>query len=69
MNFDAKQLKRISILCRYGEIPLSVHTVRRLCRAGKFPAIKQGNEWFTSDAAIAQFFYRRGNAAFRRIAA
>ncbi len=69
MKFDPKELRSISLLCYFGEIPLAVSTVRRLCRIGKFPAIKQGNEWFTTYSAARHYFYTRANKSMRRISA
>jgi hypothetical protein len=67
--FDPKELRSITALCLCGEIPLSVRTVRELCRRDRFPHIKKGGQYFTTHAWVRQYFYSGANAAARKISA
>ena len=67
--FNLLHLVSITSLCKSGDIPLSIRTVRELCRRGKFPSIKQGGEYLTTPEAVRQYFYSKSNASFRRISA
>lgn len=66
--FKTGELVSIKTLCERGDIPKALRTVRELCRKGKFPAVKDGREWKTTEAAVRGHFYKKGNATFRKVA-
>jgi hypothetical protein len=69
MNFDPKQLSPIRTLCAEGVVKQSWRTVRELCRKGKFPAVKVGCEWMSTEALARSYYYKGANSAARRLAA
>lgn len=69
MTFDQKQLRPIRILCAEGVVIQSWRTVRELCRKGKFPAVKVGCEWMSTEALARSYHYKGANQAARRLAA
>lgn len=68
-HFDPKDLKPISVLHAEGQIPMAYRTLVVLCRKGKFPATKCGNQWMTTETHIKSWLWKRSNDAFKKIAA
>ena len=54
-------------LCADGTIPFHSKTAERLCRAGNLPAVKVGNSWCTTPAAVRSFFWKKGNKTFQKL--
>jgi len=56
--FNPKDLKPIRELHKKGRIPhFRLRTVLQLCTERKFPCVKIGNTWHSTEAAVQQFFY------------
>jgi hypothetical protein len=69
MTFDQKQLRPIRQLVAEGVVIHSWRTVRDLCRQKKFPAVKVGREWMSTENLCRSFYYKGANPAARRLAA
>jgi hypothetical protein len=65
--FDPKDLRRLRDICASGDSPFHPKTLERLARAGALPAVKVGNYWCTTDAAVRTFLWRSGNEMLRRL--
>lgn len=63
-TFRPSDLVSISQLCEEGLIPKALRTVRALCKADKFPAVKEGREWKTTRSNVRQYFVLHGNKTF-----
>jgi hypothetical protein len=56
--FNPKDLKPIRELHKKGRIPhLGLRTILQLCTDRKFPCVKIGNTWHTTEAAVQKFFW------------
>ena len=65
--FDPKDLRPVRELIAAGILPYHPKTAERFCREGVLPAMKIGNSWCTTPAAIRQFFWNKGNKSFRKL--
>lgn len=69
MIFNPRDLRPISELCAEGIIPQAWRTIRDLARRKKFPAVKVGGEWRTTEELARAYYYKGANSAARRLAA
>ena len=67
--FDPKELRSVRDFIADGSLPDHPKTVERFCREGVLPAIKVGNSWRTTLAAVRSYLWRSGNAAFKKLTA
>jgi hypothetical protein len=67
--FNPSDLRPIRILYKEGKFPpeTSVRYIRELCQKKKFPSIKIGQEWNTTETAIRAYFWAHANKAFKDI--
>lgn len=66
--FNPQELRTLKELCADGTLRFHPKTAERLCRAGVIPALKYGNDWMTTPAAVRAFLWKRSNDAFRKLA-
>lgn len=67
--FDPKELRPVREFIADGTLPLHFKTVERFSRDGLLPAIKVGNSWHSTPAAVRTYLWKSGNAAFRKLTA
>jgi hypothetical protein len=63
--FDPGELRPIRDWIKEGKIPMTLNQTRREAARGKFPAVKNGRDWCTTEAQIRGYFWRKANKAFK----
>lgn len=65
--FDPADLKPIRQLHKDGRIPMRLRHVLQLCSTRRFPCVKIGNTWHTTEAAIRHYLWTRATPEFKKI--
>lgn len=65
--FDPADLKPIRQLHKEGRIPMRLRHVLDLCARRKFPCVKVGKAWCTTEAAIRHYLWGQASPEFKKI--
>ena len=66
--FDPADLKPIRDLHAQGKLsPLRLRYVLELCRLRRFPCVKIGNAWHTTEPAVRHYLWTHASRAFKKI--
>ena len=63
---NPKELRLLHELHAEGLIPFHRKVCERKCKSGEIPGVKLGNAWYTTEAAIRSWIWKRSNKAFQQ---
>jgi len=69
MKIEIKDLEKVATLCERGVIPHTATVAVRYARLNKFPAVKWGGEWYSSEGMLRAYMYRGANGQARKLLA